>query len=359
MSPLKPRLKEALRDGLLRWYRRDRRDLPWRRTRDPYRIWVSEIMLQQTTVKTVSPRYEEFLGRFPDVKTLARSSEESVLRAWAGLGYYRRARAMREAAIKIRDVHGGAFPDRYEDVLSLPGVGRYTAGAVMSIAFGKPYPLVDGNVARVFARLFALRGDLKTSAMSQRLWALAAELLDRRAPGDWNQALMELGATICLPEAPRCSACPVSRLCSARIGGSTGSYPESARRVRAEPLRVEALYVERGGRVLLWKRGDGERILKGHWGFPEIRHVDARPGKLIKTLRHSIMNHRIVLRLRYATLQGGGRPKSARWVNREKLREYLVSSLWLKCLPPRDGANSGLGGNRGTRYLFSPVGSRK
>jgi A/G-specific adenine glycosylase len=346
MSLLKPRLKEKLRDGLSRWYRRHRRDLPWRRTRDPYRIWVSEIMLQQTTVKTVSPRYEEFLRRFPDVEALARSSEESVLRAWAGLGYYRRARAMREAAIKIRDIHGGAFPDRYEDVLGLPGVGRYTAGAVMSIAFGGPYPLVDGNVARVFARLFGLRGDSKAPTLSKKLWALAEELLDRRAPGDWNQALMELGATICFPAAPRCPACPVARHCAARLEGSPEAYPSKGVRRRRQGVRLEAFYIERAGRVLLWKRDGDERFLKGHWGFPEAGRVEAVPGRLLTAVRHSIMNFDIFLELRQAALRGGAPSGHARWVPVERLKDYLVSSLWLKGLSAHGTASGSLDGVR-------------
>ncbi len=290
-------------------------------------------MLQQTTVKTVLPRYEEFLKSFPDLKSLAAASEESVLKAWAGLGYYRRAKALREAAIKIGDVHGGVFPDRFEDVMALPGVGRYTAGAVTSIAFGGPYPVVDGNVERVFSRLFAMRGKLKTQALTGKMWTLAEELLARTAPGDWNQALMELGATVCLPVNPRCRICPVSPYCAARLEGAPEAYPENGARQPIQDIRLETLYIERAGRILLWKRGDDERFLKGHWGFPESRHVRARPGKTIKTVRHSIMSHRITLSLREATLRRAPPEGRVRWAARARLKDYLVSSLWLKCLP--------------------------
>ena len=191
-----------LRRDLMRWYGRAKRDLPWRKDPTPYRVWVSEIMLQQTTVAAVTPKYESFLRRFPSLSSLASSGEDEVLKHWAGLGYYSRARNLRRAAITIEDVYGGIFPSEFDPVLALPGIGRYTAGAILSIAFRKPFPLVDGNVIRVFSRLFGMKGRAKDAAFVKKMWPLAERLLPQVDPGDWNQALMELGATVCTPDSP-------------------------------------------------------------------------------------------------------------------------------------------------------------
>jgi len=200
----------AVSTDLLRWYRAHRRDLPWRRTRDPYAIWVSEVMLQQTRVETVVPYYERFLRAFPTPAALAEADASQVLAMWSGLGYYRRARLLHQGA---RAVAGRPMPTSARELLTVPGIGRYTAGAIASIAHGEVAPLVDGNVARVIARLFALREDVSHGAGRERVWSLAAELLaepDASAdPGAFNQSLMELGARICVPREPRCSACPL------------------------------------------------------------------------------------------------------------------------------------------------------
>ncbi len=316
---------------LLRWYRARRRDLPWRRDVSPYRTWVSEIMLQQTTVGVVVPYYERFLSRFPDVATLAAAPEEDVLKHWAGLGYYSRARNLRKAAKKLVAERGGEFPSDFDSVLDLPGVGRYTAGAILSIAFGQAVPLVDGNVARVFSRLFGIRGDLKTAAAQKKLWALAEELVAKDAPGDWNQALMELGATVCAPETPRCGDCPVSKGCFARARGLQDSLPETAKKKDFVDLKWTCLWIEREGSVLLWKRADDERFLKGHWGLPEARHLAAAPGELLGTAKHTITHHRIVVEVRRADAPAR-LPAEAAWIPRAKLPDRLVSSLWRKAL---------------------------
>jgi len=195
---------KSIRRALLDWYRANRRDLPWRRTRDPYAIWISETMLQQTRVETVIPYYERFLERFPDVAALADAESDDVLGAWAGLGYYSRARNLQAAARQIAERHGGRVPDDVEALRALPGIGRYTAGALASIAFDRPEPIVDGNVARVLARVKGIREDVKQPAVVKRLWEEAARLARGPAPGDLNQALMELGATVCVPGEPRC-----------------------------------------------------------------------------------------------------------------------------------------------------------
>lgn len=232
--------------------------MPWRGTRDPYRIWVSEVMLQQTRVAAVAPYYQRFLRRFPTVAALARAREADVLRYWAGLGYYRRARNLHRAARRLVAEHGGRFPRRLETALALPGVGRYTAAAVLSIAFGEPLAVLDGNVARVLARLEAVRGELRAPRRWRQLEARAQALLDRRAAGDWNQAMMELGAVVCMPRAPRCAACPVTRWCRAHALGIADRLPSR----RAKPATVEvelaaAIFLDPAGCTLLVPPGGG------------------------------------------------------------------------------------------------------
>ncbi len=218
-----------LRRELLAWYSASKRDLDWRRTRDPYRIWLSEIMLQQTRVAAVIPYYRRFLARFPTVQHLAKAPLDSVMRYWSGLGYYSRARNVHQAAKKIVTLHGGNFPSTRAEALELPGIGDYTAAAVLSIAYNAPLAVVDGNVARVLARLTALRGDLRRPAIWRRLIDTADAMLARSEPGNWNQALMELGAVVCTPRTPRCAECPISRWCRARDLGITGMIPAPRR----------------------------------------------------------------------------------------------------------------------------------
>ena len=317
---------------LLAWYDAHKRAMPWRLSTDPYRVWVSEIMLQQTTVATVIPYYERFLKRFPDVKALAAAKEDEVLRLWAGLGYYSRARNLHRAARDVVSGHGGRFPGTLVGLRSLPGVGRYTAAAVASIAFGLPAELVDGNVIRVYARLFALRGDPKSPALQEKVWALAAEHLDHGRPGDWNQALMELGATVCSPAGPECARCPLSKSCLARKRGLQDSIPVPAKRMDTVSLTWTALLARRGTKVLLWRRAAGERFLPGHWALPEARHIPAaRPGPVLRRVAHSITHHRIALSVHEAAAPAR-LPRNARWVDASKAGELLVSSLWRKAL---------------------------
>jgi A/G-specific adenine glycosylase len=322
-------LKARLRRALLRWYDAHKRDLAWRRRVSPYRTWVSEIMLQQTTVATVVPYYERFLKRFPDVQALAAAPEDEVLKLWAGLGYYSRARNLRRAAQEIVTAHGGDFPSDPEAILALPGIGRYTAGAILSIAFGKPAPLVDGNVIRLFARLFAVRENVKKAETLKRFWSIAEDLIDANRPGDWNQALMELGATVCSPESPSCGACPAATLCAAKAQGIQDELPVVDKRRAPVPLTWKCVWVEKGGRVLLWKRSEDERFLKSHWGLPESRHLKVEPGPRLRTIRHSITHHRITVDVHQA-LEPGELPPAARWSPKSRLNERLVSSLWRK-----------------------------
>jgi A/G-specific adenine glycosylase len=243
---------KTLRKELLAWFRQFQRDLPWRGTKDPYRIWISEIMLQQTRVAAVIPYYERFLARLPDVRALAQAPQEEVLRLWSGLGYYSRARNLQKAAQQIVARHGGEFPSNEEAVLALAGIGRYTSSAILSIVFGAKHAVLDGNVARVLARLGAVRGDVRESRRWQSLHKTANGLLDRKSPGDWNQAMMELGAIICTPRAPQCLLCPVAKFCRARQVGNPESFPEKRRKREAVQIVLAAAVLSTpNGRTLL------------------------------------------------------------------------------------------------------------
>jgi len=260
---------------LLCWFAVCKRDLPWRRTRDPYRIWLSEIMLQQTRVAAVIPYYRRFLENFPDVQTLAGAETDLVLTNWAGLGYYSRARNLQRAAQEIVSRHAGEFPREYEAALALPGIGRYTAAAVLSIAHGAPHAVLDGNVARVIARIAAVRGDLRAPATWWKLQATAQELLAPDSAGDWNQAMMELGATVCTPKAPRCWQCPAEEWCRARQLGIQGSIP-AARKKRAtvKVTLAAAVLLDPHGHTLLVRQSGGDGDLFSHmWQFPALETI--------------------------------------------------------------------------------------
>jgi A/G-specific adenine glycosylase len=249
---LQGRELSEFRKHLLGWFRQFQRDLPWRRTQDPYRIWLSEIMLQQTRVAAVIPYYQRFLERFPDVRALAEASEEEVLRLWSGLGYYTRGRNLQRAAQLIVAKHGGSFPQTEREILALPGIGPYTAAAILSIAFGSQHAVLDGNVARVLSRLDAIGGDLHDPLRWHALQNSADHLLDRKSPSDWNQAMMELGAMICTPRSPQCLLCPVSECCRARQMGLAESLPEKRRtRAKMQITLAAAVLVDRDGRTLL------------------------------------------------------------------------------------------------------------
>lgn len=250
---------------LLAWYDGAKRDLPWRHTRDPYRIWLSEIMLQQTRVETVKDYYRRFLALFPTVADLARAPQEQVLKAWEGLGYYSRARNLQKAAQAVMDVHGGRFPSTLEGLLSLPGVGPYTAGAVGSIAFGLRVPAVDGNVYRVASRFFGVREDVGRPDVQRRIRALVDESLPADRPGDCNQALMELGATLCHPGEPDCAACPLRALCDAAHEGDAALLPVHEKKRPPKRVDVAVCLLTYRGRVLVTRRG--ERMLGGLYVF--------------------------------------------------------------------------------------------
>lgn len=249
---LKPRNLAKFQSQLLGWFRQFHRDLPWRRTKEPYRIWLSEIMLQQTRVTAVIPYYEKFLERFPDVHALAAAPQEEVLRLWSGLGYYTRARNLQKAAQQIVAQHGGTFPTNFKDVLVLPGIGNYTAAAILSIGFEKKLAVLDGNVARALARLGAIRGDLRMSQRWEELQETASAYLDPKSPGDWNQAMMELGATLCTPKSPQCLLCPVNEFCEGRKLGIAESLPEKRKKRATVTVTLAAgIFADRKGRTFL------------------------------------------------------------------------------------------------------------
>ena len=313
---------------VLRWYRRHRRNLPWRQDRDPYRIWISEIMLQQTQVKTVVPHYERFLARFPDVASLARAREDDVVACWSGLGYYSRARNLHRAARLIAECPGRKFPCRFDEILALPGVGRYTAGAIASIAFGRRHPVVDGNVRRLFSRYFG-------AVWSERhCWDVAHALLPQREVGDYNQALMEIGATVCVPDTPRCDVCPLCPGCQTR-----GDLPGLRKAENLLPQTMALLALQRGSRFWLGPRSSTEKLLKSLWCFP-MEYGTAAPellqrrllhrfglgrGEAAGSFQHSIMKYRFSVRLVRAFCAQSV-PAGGAWVKREDLVRYPHSS---------------------------------
>ena len=271
--------KVVFRRLLLAWYQESQRKLPWRGATDPYHILVSEIMLQQTRVAVVEERYKKFIAQFPSAERLARAKEATVLAAWSGLGYYRRARNLHAAAKEI--VRHGSFPRTTPELMELPGVGRYTAAAVASIAFGEPVAVVDGNVKRVIDRVVNRKAALPGSNAEKHYWEIAGQLLDRQSPGDFNQAMMELGALVCLPAQPLCHACPVADLCGAR--GPTEKAGRPARR-KAE---LHYALARRNGSVLLRQRKKQSSLMPGMWELPEIEGQNEGKLPLLK-LRHAI-----------------------------------------------------------------------
>ncbi|HLK03788.1 MAG TPA: A/G-specific adenine glycosylase [Candidatus Acidoferrum sp.] len=279
----------TFRKSLLAWFRQFQRELPWRKSKDPYRVWLSEIMLQQTRVAAVIPYYERFLERFPDVKSLAAAPEEEVLRLWSGLGYYSRARNLQKAALQVMGEFGGQFPQQREKILSLAGIGDYTASAIASIALDEKCAVLDGNVARVLARLGTIHGDLREARRWKELQAQADHLLDPSAPGDWNQAMMELGATLCTPSSPQCLLCPVATFCEARKLGVADLLPEAKKKRDFVDVKMASIIlVDDKNRTLLLpppaKNNPDDlpdhvpTLLSNLWHFPTIP-VSGDPAK--------------------------------------------------------------------------------
>jgi A/G-specific adenine glycosylase len=267
MVSLTPCRAAEARRSLLRWYQRRSRALPWRKSRNPYTVWISEIMLQQTQIETVIPYYQRFIREFTTVSRLAEAPLERVLELWSGLGYYRRARHLHRAAREIAQRHKGQFPKELEPALSLPGVGDYTARAVLSIAYNQPYSVLDGNVARVMARVLTLRGNLYQPRFRRHVEENLETLLSRRSPGNFNQAMMELGQTVCLPRSPRCPICPLRQGCRGYQSGRPESYPQPRPRRRAEQWHMATAVLQKNRQVML-VRGLDEGLLGDLWNFP-------------------------------------------------------------------------------------------
>ena len=301
---------------LLGWFDRHKRDLPWRQDRDPYRVWLSEVMLQQTRVAAVTNHYGRFLQRFPSVEKLAAAREASVLAAWSGLGYYRRARMLHAAAKQIVKEHGGKFPESAEALRALPGIGRYTAAAIASIAFGQPVAVVDGNVERVLQRVHG------KNIAGEELWRAAGELLSQERPGDFNQAMMELGATVCLPRQPRCLLCPVSDLCATR-----GELQRQIKATRQTKRHIHYTLACRNGSIFLVQRSKTAALMPGMWELPETSANETAEEWL--TVRHSITVTDYVVRV----LRGPA-PKdlNGRWVRKSRVTALPLTGLARKIL---------------------------
>lgn len=293
-SPLAGRALKNFQRRLLKWFHAHQRDLPWRTSRDPYRIWVAEVMLQQTRIAAVMPYYQRFLDRFPDVRSLARAPQAEVLKQWSGLGYYRRARNLHSAAKQIMARHGAQFPRELDDALNLPGIGVYTAAAVLSIAYDVRLAVLDGNVARVLARINAVRGDLRAPKTWALLTATASQLLARESPSDWNQSLMELGEVICTPLSPRCSVCPVRNWCRAHASGLQSEIPAPRRKRAAIKVKIAAaVLLDAQGRTLLVQDpGAHDQVLFSRmWQFPAIEVTHRPKDALAAHLRSTFAFH--------------------------------------------------------------------
>lgn len=260
---------EAIAGALLNWFARFQRDLPWRRSRDPYRIWVSEVMLQQTRVETVIPYYERWFAQFPTLLDLAAAPQDQVLKAWEGLGYYSRARNLHRAVQAVAERFGGEVPDDEEAVRSLPGVGPYTAGAILSIAFNRSVPAVDGNVMRVLSRLFRIGDDIMKPKTREGMERLIRTMIPEGQASAFNQALMELGALVCTPSSPKCLACPVAEFCQAFQHGEQSAFPIKAKAKPPKEIDLVAVVIEQGGRFLVQRRPE-EGLLGGLWVFPMV-----------------------------------------------------------------------------------------
>ncbi len=278
---------------LLRWYRRCRRDLPWRRSRDPYRVWISEVMLQQTQVDRVVDYFTRFIERFPTVERLAGSRETEVLRLWAGLGYYRRARQLHAAAKRVVTDHGGELPATVAELRQLPGIGRYTAGAIASIALGLPEPIVEANSRRVLARLTGYDRPLDGTAGDGPIWEIAERLVPRADPGLFNQAIMDLGAMVCTPERPLCGGCPLAGVCAAHRLGREAEIPVKTASRRPTRIREMAAIIRQRGRVYLVRRKAGE-WWEGLWDFPRL---DAAPPasdrRRVGSIAYTVTHHQV------------------------------------------------------------------
>ncbi len=343
------KIKTKIQRQLLNWYRLNARDLPWRDTRDPYAIWVSEIMLQQTRVETVIPYYQRWLVEFPTLESLAEAEEDRVLKIWEGLGYYNRARNLQKAARIVVEKHLGTLPTEKKKLLDLPGIGRYTAGAILSIAYNQPTPILDGNLRRVFTRLFDIDKPIQIPNTEKILWEIAELLLPDSNPGDFNQALMELGALVCTPKSPQCDICPLIVDCLAHQQGLQEVRPVRKEKSPLSHLQVTAAVIPKGDLVLIAKRPPGD-LLGGLWEFPggkqkgdetlqetlsreimEELNLEVEIGELLGSYQHAYTHYRITLHAFYCKLISEDLKLNYHtefaWVPLEKLPSYPMGKI--------------------------------
>jgi A/G-specific adenine glycosylase len=344
------KIKSFINRRMLSWYRKNQRPLPWRETGDPYRIWISEIMLQQTQVDTVIPYYHRFLKAFPTVFSLARAPLQDVLKAWENLGYYSRARNIHAAARMIVEKFGGQPPDNLEDIKTLPGIGLYTAGAILSIAYGQALPAVDGNVRRILCRLFAIRKPANDIQAQKQLQKLAASLIPAKHPGDFNQALMDLGATICRAKNPDCSRCPVANHCQARLLDLQNALPVTGKTPSTPHRQAAAAVIRNSKGMLLVVQRPASGLLASLWKLPggfikadenmenclrqsvkEELGISIRPGKYVASVNHTYTHFRITLQA-YECRLLKGKPESLecqnwRWASRTDLKKLPLSKV--------------------------------
>lgn len=313
--------KQVIAQPLLEWFARAQRTLPWRQTRTPYRIWISEVMLQQTQVATVTPYFESWMARFPTPQSLAAAPLSEVLKAWEGLGYYRRARLLHEGAKRVVAEHRGELPTSYEELLKLPGIGPYTAAAVASLAFNEAVLAVDGNVKRVAARLFVIPGEVSEKTAK----AFLAPHLPADRAGAFNEALMELGATVCVPRTPRCGDCPLSTHCKAFQTGRTAEFPHPKVRKQVPHLERYALVHVRDGALWLRQRSTGE-MLGGLWGFPLVE--TAPGGEQLRGVQHAYTHFKMTA----TPVLVDAPPAFGRWVDRAELGTFALSRVDYKIL---------------------------
>jgi A/G-specific adenine glycosylase len=336
----------TLVSSLLNWFAQNARDLPWRRTHDPYAIWVSEIMLQQTQVKTVLPFWERWMRELPTIEAVAKASPDKIHKLWEGLGYYTRVRNLQKAAQLILEKHDGEFPNTFEEVLALPGIGRYTAGAICSIAFNQPTPLLDGNVMRVLTRVFGIAQDPREKETNGLLWKLAAELVqETKECSHLNQSLMELGALVCTPRNPQCLICPVKKLCVAFKENRTEDLPNLGKRAAATARRFVAFVVEHRGKFLVRQRP--EKVVNAHlWEFPNVEtnghslgaadlfrsQFGFEPPELLPlpVVKHSITRYRITLEAFRVSLKKAPKIKVGTWLSQAKFDSIAFTAAHKK-----------------------------
>jgi len=340
-------LEHQIRERLLAWAETSLRDLPWRSARSPYAVWVSEIMLQQTRVETVIPYYQQWMARFPTIEALARAELGEALKLWEGLGYYARCRNLHRAAQIVVTEYGGKLPARRDDLLALPGIGPYTVGAILSIAFDQDAAVLDGNVRRVFSRLYALGDNPRTAQTRARLWTLARALVPVGRAGLFNEALMDLGATVCLPRNPHCGVCPLADICRAFANGDPESYPPRVKRTRPPHYNVAAGVIWRGDRLLIAQR-PLNGLLGGMWEFPggkqepgeslpeclmrELREeldINVQVGRQLTVVHHAYTHFRVTVYAFECEYASPGEPQAIgvnawEWIGMDDLDEYAL-----------------------------------